>query len=109
MNAQLLNTFSNLGGTWPRYFVLRGVDAFSRASCQLGDLRMPASECMSDNGRAQCAALGGACVTERDGYYAVSAACLVLGTLSVLFFIVPTARRLEALPLSKWRVSLAAK
>jgi MFS transporter, PAT family, solute carrier family 33 (acetyl-CoA transportor), member 1 len=32
---QLLNTFSNLGGTWPRYFVLKGVDYFSVATCQV--------------------------------------------------------------------------
>lgn len=29
----LLNTVSNLGGTWPRFFVLKGVDAFSLANC----------------------------------------------------------------------------
>lgn len=34
---QLLNTFSNLGGTWPRYFVLKGVDYFSVATCKLND------------------------------------------------------------------------
>ena len=31
----LLNTVSNLGGTWPRYFVLRGVDFFTQAACIL--------------------------------------------------------------------------
>ena len=39
----LLNTVSNLGGTWPRFFVLRGVDYFTRATCILpepSDLRM---------------------------------------------------------------------
>ena len=25
MGTQLLNTISNMGGTWPRYFVLRGL------------------------------------------------------------------------------------
>jgi PAT family acetyl-CoA transporter-like MFS transporter 1 len=30
----LLATFANLGGTWPRWFVLRGVDAFSQARCE---------------------------------------------------------------------------
>ncbi|KAK4049362.1 hypothetical protein OIO90_005491 [Microbotryomycetes sp. JL221] len=33
----LLNTVSNLGGTWPRYFVLKGVDAFSEAVCVIKD------------------------------------------------------------------------
>ena len=30
----LLNTVSNLGGTWPRYFVLKAVDLFTISSCQ---------------------------------------------------------------------------
>jgi hypothetical protein len=33
----LLNTISNLGGTWPRYFVLAGVDYFTKATCILPD------------------------------------------------------------------------
>lgn len=36
-STQLFATFSNLGGTWPRYFVLKGVDFFSVASCQIGE------------------------------------------------------------------------
>lgn len=35
IEAQLLNTVSNLGGTWPRYFVLRGIDAFTIATCHV--------------------------------------------------------------------------
>jgi len=31
----LLNTVTNLGGTWPRYFVLSGVDYFTKAICTL--------------------------------------------------------------------------
>ena len=31
----LLNTFTNLGGTWPKYFVLKGVDFFTIATCQV--------------------------------------------------------------------------
>ncbi|KAI5478070.1 MFS transporter, acetyl-CoA transporter, partial [Pseudohyphozyma bogoriensis] len=33
----LLNTVSNLGGTWPRFFVLKGVDGFTKATCQIKD------------------------------------------------------------------------
>jgi hypothetical protein len=35
VHYQLLNTFSNLGGTWPRYFVLKGVDYFTVATCEV--------------------------------------------------------------------------
>lgn len=54
MTPQLLNTFTNMGGTWPKWFVLKGafefpflstpltycyigVDFFSIAACQVGD------------------------------------------------------------------------
>lgn len=64
-----------------------------------------AVECVSEHGKEVCKELGGTCVTEQDGYYYVSAICLILGALSVLFYITPTAKRLEGLPLTKWRVS----
>jgi MFS transporter, PAT family, solute carrier family 33 (acetyl-CoA transportor), member 1 len=53
--SQLLNTFTNLGGTWPKYFVLKGkanhslghclclimggiaVDFFSIATCEVSE------------------------------------------------------------------------
>ncbi|EMD41540.1 hypothetical protein CERSUDRAFT_79154 [Gelatoporia subvermispora B] len=101
----LLNTFANMGGTWPKYFVLKGVDLFSVATCQIGDdLSVKATECVSEHGKAACTNLGGTCVTEQDGYYVVSAICLVLGFLSVVFYMIPTARKLQAMPISKWRV-----
>ncbi|KAI0367507.1 MFS general substrate transporter [Pilatotrama ljubarskyi] len=102
----LLNTFTNLGGTWPRYFVLKGVDFFSVATCQIkdADLSVPAHECVSEHGKAACANLGGECITERDGYYIVSAICIGFGVLSVIFFLIPTARKLQAVPVSKWRI-----
>ncbi|KAH9921404.1 MFS general substrate transporter [Fomitopsis serialis] len=101
----LFATFSNLGGTWPRYFVLKGVDFFSVATCQIGDdIAVQAAECVSEHGKAVCAQLGGKCVTEQDGYYTVSGICLGLGLLSVVFFMIPTARKLQAIPPSRWRV-----
>ncbi|EKM60709.1 uncharacterized protein PHACADRAFT_246782 [Phanerochaete carnosa HHB-10118-sp] len=102
----LLATFTNLGGTWPRFFVLKGVDMFTVATCQIKEqgLTVPAAECVSDHGKMACTDLGGECVTERDGYYIVSAMCLVLGCLSVIFHMIPTARKLQAVPPAKWRV-----
>ena len=34
-------------------------------------------------------------MTEQDGYYIVSAICMGFGILSVLFFLIPTARKLQ--------------
>ncbi|PSS37197.1 hypothetical protein PHLCEN_2v968 [Hermanssonia centrifuga] len=93
----LLATFTNLGGTWPRYFVLKGVDFFTVATCQIQEqgLEVKAAECVSDHGKIACENLGGECVTERDGYYIVSAVCLGIGVLSVIFHMIPTARKLQ--------------
>ncbi|KDN50269.1 hypothetical protein RSAG8_01605, partial [Rhizoctonia solani AG-8 WAC10335] len=105
----LLNTVSNLGGTWPRYFVLKGVDAFSEATCHVQkegtEILMKATECVSDHGKATCTDLGGTCVTERDGYYIVSWICISLGASILVFYIWPTTKRLQALKQSQWRVS----
>ncbi|KEI42937.1 uncharacterized protein L969DRAFT_84827 [Mixia osmundae IAM 14324] len=106
----LLNTVSNLGGTWPRYFVLQGIDYFTVATCHVkqedGEIFVKATECVSDHGKAACAALGGECQTDRDGYFIVSSLCVLAGTLLLLFFIQPAARRLQALPQTAWRVRL---
>lgn len=34
-------------------------------------------------------------MTDRDGYYTVSGICLALGLLSVVFYMIPTARKLQ--------------
>lgn len=105
---QLLNTVSNLGGTWPKFFVLKGIDRLSLAVCHVHsspsssdsgpsplDLVVRSAECVSDHGNAACAALGGECLTERDGYYAVSAVCIALGAALLLWFVGPVARKLQ--------------
>ena len=121
----LLNTVSNLGGTWPRYFVLKAVDYFTVSSCQppesatlLKDANIAklwaaasikgigGSECTSDLGKAACAAAGGVCHLERDGYYWTSTACVLIGTVLLVGSIIPACRRLQKLPPSAWRVNL---
>ncbi|GAA5831391.1 hypothetical protein JCM5353_007153, partial [Sporobolomyces roseus] len=104
----LLNTVSNLGGTWPKFFVLKGIDGFSVAVCHVKDANMDllvaSRECVSDHGKAACADLGGVCRTERDGYYWVSTLCIATGAMILLFFVQPAARKLQSLPNSAWRV-----
>ncbi|KAJ7693586.1 acetyl-coenzyme A transporter 1-domain-containing protein [Mycena rosella] len=107
----LLNTFTNLGGTWPKYFVLKGVDMFTVASCKLQDggseLVVKATECVSDHGKAACAEIGGDCITETDGYYMVSGLCMAFGVAFLVLYIMPTARKLQGLPISAWRVKMS--
>ncbi|UZJ56758.1 hypothetical protein CBS101457_006078 [Exobasidium rhododendri] len=114
----LLNTVSNLGGTWPRPLVLKSVDYFTISRCSLpvvkesvskvisNTIGVVSSECTSDDGKAQCRALGGTCVIERDGYYWTSAICVVVGTIVLFTFIRPKSKQLQALPAAAWRVSL---
>ena len=52
---------------------------------------------MSEHGKAACQNLGGECVTERDGYFIVSALCVCFGILSVLLFLIPTAKKLQGM------------
>jgi len=104
----LLNTVSNLGGTWPRFFVLAGVDFFSVAKCRVQEANaiMQVQDCISEAGKQRCASLGGDCLMEVDGYYAVSSICIAIGAVLLVTYIWPAAKRLQAVPLSRWRVHL---
>ncbi|KAG8991543.1 hypothetical protein FRB93_002755 [Tulasnella sp. JGI-2019a] len=113
----LLNTISNLGGTWPKFFVLRGVDAFTIAHCYLEDSitkdvdlskLTKGGECVSEAGKSLCKAQAGTCIIERDGYYYMSWLCVSIGVVLLVAFIRPTALKLQALPLSKWRLKRAS-
>ncbi|RXW17422.1 hypothetical protein EST38_g8445 [Candolleomyces aberdarensis] len=102
----LLNTFTNLGGTWPKWFVLKGVDLFSIATCKIPDAgsEILVKECVSEAGKSHCKALKGNCVMERDGYYIVTTAGMIFGMIFLVGFIYPSARKLQALPTSAWRL-----
>lgn len=112
----LLNTVANLGNMWPRWFVLRGIDALTHASCQ----RLPEQAwgqnvtaatwdeavagglaCKSAGDKAACAALGGGCSVERDGYIYMVLLTTAVGAVWWL----ATRRHikaLEAAPRSAW-------
>jgi PAT family acetyl-CoA transporter-like MFS transporter 1 len=107
----LLNTFSNLGGTWPKYFVLQAVDHLTVRTCELATGASgpdpaspppPSLSCGAEGQLAHCRAQGGTCRTVVDGYYVVGVAGVVVGLCSLLL-IRPQLRRLEALPAAAWR------
>ena len=54
-----------------------------------------ASECISEHGKHACEELGGTCITERDGYYTMSAVCVLVGALTLLVWIGRTAKHLQ--------------
>jgi len=69
----LLNTFSNLGGTWPQYFVMKAVDFATQAVCvpspAESDPLNPIwdTSCVHHHERESCVKAGGSCETLRDG------------------------------------------
>ncbi|THC92658.1 hypothetical protein EYZ11_007860 [Aspergillus tanneri] len=96
----MLATVSNLGGTFPRYFILKLVDMFTEANCVppsapppthelKGDLVTSSFSCALEPDKVRCVNGGGTCNTIRDGYY----------TTNVIFL------KLQNLPLRAWRVS----
>ena len=119
----LLNTVSNLGGTWPRYFVLKMVDFFTISQCaappginmkkvttMLGraNATLSLGECATEAGKQRCHAQGGVCHIAQDGYYWTNTICVTIGALTFFFFIYPVSRRLQKLAPSTWRIAAHA-
>ncbi|BFZ22920.1 hypothetical protein BsWGS_25959 [Bradybaena similaris] len=71
----LLNTFANLGGTWPSTVALWVVDHLTWKSCSSGE------DCSNKNMEKACTANGGICSTYTDGYYILTVVCTAVGIL----------------------------
>ncbi|KAL2198695.1 acetyl-coenzyme A transporter 1-domain-containing protein [Corynascus similis CBS 632.67] len=108
----LLATVCNLGGTFPRFFVLRMVDAFTSATCLPDDNNKAADftfaapfSCAVQADKERCLAGGGVCEMQRDGYYIVNILCVLVGLVTFVLYIRPKVLQLQALPLRAWRLS----
>ncbi|KAF9436260.1 hypothetical protein BGZ76_004465 [Entomortierella beljakovae] len=99
----LLNTMSNFGGTWPRFFVLEAVDHFTISTCSMLNNGQDFS-CKSEPGKTLCQELVGTCNVQQDGYYYVSTACAMIGTILLVTYIAPTIRYLESLNPKLWKL-----
>ncbi|KZF20429.1 acetyl-CoA transporter [Xylona heveae TC161] len=109
----LLATVSNLGGTLPRFFVLKLVDIFTVATCQppisppvdlKSDLVTSPFSCALEAEKHRCENGGGTCNVNRDGYYIVNVLCIIIGLVTFLSYIRPAAIKLQSLPLRAWRL-----
>ncbi|CCX10005.1 acetyl-coenzyme A transporter 1-domain-containing protein [Pyronema domesticum] len=106
----LLATVSNLGGTFPRIFVLKLVDYFTAATCtpptipteKFPNVFEPFS-CALEQDKNRCVTQGGVCNIQRDGYYLTNMVCILIGVITFWGYIKPAALRLSALPLKAWR------
>ena len=115
LKVDLLNfrSVSNLGGTFPRYFVLRLVDSFTVATCHPpkgnpGDLKgtlvTQAFSCAMQAEKEICENGGGTCEMLRDGYYWVNILCVLFGLVTFYSYIKPRVLKLQGLPLRAWRL-----
>ncbi|SPO00041.1 related to acetyl-CoA transporter [Cephalotrichum gorgonifer] len=113
----LLATVSNLGGTFPRFFVLRLVDTFTQATCipgpsgtlqaeLKGTLVTEAFSCSLQPDKERCIEGGGTCNVMRDGYYSVNILCVIFGAVTFMWYIQPRVAKLQALPLKAWRLAV---
>ncbi|EXJ64382.1 hypothetical protein A1O7_00718 [Cladophialophora yegresii CBS 114405] len=113
----LLATVSNLGGTFPKFFILKFVDLFTRATC------IPPSDpdaflkshpdttpitssfsCALEADKTVCLKGGGTCLIQRDGYYITNVVFVIIGAVTFWLYIERKALALQALPLRAWRV-----
>ena len=123
-----MDSVSNLGGTFPRIFVLKLVDVFTSATCSpaSGPLTIPPLDasslsrrdnatptvsgtpfdpfsCALESAKHTCRDLGGRCDVHTDGYYITNVLCVVIGAVSFAWYIRPRVKRLMGLPLKSWR------
>ncbi|KAL3464333.1 acetyl-coenzyme A transporter 1-domain-containing protein [Aspergillus heterothallicus] len=112
----MLATVSNLGGTFPRYFILKLVDMLTAATCippsskpaaeiLKGDLVTSPFSCALEQDKARCLDGGGTCNVTRDGYYMTNILCVIVGTVTFVMFIKPAVLKLQGLPLRAWRLT----
>eukprot|EP01083_Nonionella_stella_P090389 252533_1 len=88
----LLNTVSNLGNTWPRYFVLRSVDLLTvKHEIQCIDKAIDGKPCFE---------------TETDGYYLVATVCALFG-IGWMLYSSRTLNSFDNIPKQLWTVKRA--
>lgn len=108
---------SNLGGTFPRFFVLKLVDYFTVATClpPPSDYKLPSSlhgplitesfSCSLSQEKDRCLNGGGKCSVATDGYYVMNIVCVIVGLVTFYGYIKPAAIKLQGLPLRAWRIA----
>ncbi|EFW18389.1 hypothetical protein D8B26_005182 [Coccidioides posadasii str. Silveira] len=109
----LLATVSNLGGTFPKFFVLKFVDFFAKAICtppsnHPSNIKSPVTSpfsCALEADKHRCIAGGGTCHIERDGFYITNILCVIIGVVTFWTYIKGAVLKLQKLPLRAWRLS----
>jgi hypothetical protein len=106
---------SNLGGTFPKFFVLKLIDVLTIATCSpprsppnsdllKGPLVTSSFSCVAEPDKLRCSNGGGTCTITTDGYYIVNILCIIVGVLTFWGYIKPVVRSLQSLPVRAWRL-----
>lgn len=114
----MLTSFSvsNLGGTFPRYFVLKAVDMFTYATCLpptnppkagtvIGPVITQPFQSTGEADKHRCRDGGGIYNVTTDGYYIVNILCIVIGVVTFWGYIKPAVMKIQALPPKAWRIA----
>ncbi|EPY52212.1 acetyl-CoA transporter [Schizosaccharomyces cryophilus OY26] len=96
----ILNTLSNLGGTWPQYIMLKLTDWVTFSYCSTDD----SLQCITDDLKNQCMDSGGHCIYKRDGYYFTSIVGIFLSIFLCIIAIFPIVRQLNKVSASSWHI-----
>ncbi|CCD25501.1 uncharacterized protein NDAI_0F01820 [Naumovozyma dairenensis CBS 421] len=99
----LLNTLSNFGGTWPRFFVMSMINYFTIYECELPNSEERNLVFKGGNMEVCTNGLHGEVKIIRDGYYVTNALCVVLGVILYFCYLKRKAQQLQTLPISAWR------
>ncbi|ODV63048.1 MFS general substrate transporter, partial [Ascoidea rubescens DSM 1968] len=98
-----LNTLSNLGGTWPKFFIYKMIDQLTMSIClpKTVEFKYLKNYLKLDVCEQE---VDGSCVIKSDGYYSMNMLCVSLGFLLYIFYIKRKISKLQSLPISQWRV-----
>eukprot|EP00092_Neocalanus_flemingeri_P010786 GFUD01011615.1.p1 GENE.GFUD01011615.1~~GFUD01011615.1.p1 ORF type:complete len:566 (-),score=82.48 GFUD01011615.1:146-1843(-) len=114
-----LNTLTNLGNMWPASFVLWFVDVITYKDCIAKPIEessplvfnqnstllstLEDNQCYGTLESKACKEGGGSCSTLTEGYYSLSIACVIIGSLWFVWGW-RTMRRLQRVEVADWRV-----
>ncbi|CCF59259.1 hypothetical protein KAFR_0G02250 [Kazachstania africana CBS 2517] len=99
----LLNTLSNLGGTWPKIFIMSMISKLTTYECHITGKDKDTIEIVHVGMEICTKTLGGEVHILKDGYYITNIICIILGTILYFGFLKKKAQQLQKLPISDWR------
>lgn len=101
-----LNTLSNYGGTWPKFFIFYIIDKLTISVClksKVGDRGANLYVITSEHLKEQCEKDGNHVRIIRDGFYYANMLCILCGIV-IFFWVRKKAMYLQNIPKSNWRV-----